>query len=173
MRFVKFQRVHAENALESITQTVRIDDSAEHVWRAVGQNGQAAVREAPEGGLHLGEGFQPQVGIKERVALFFSAGKLERAARKAKRIPRYGPEIFVPVHERAQPGIFELFGTPELAQSSAVARKQRFAERSNGMGIEQSAVGVKDEHLNRRVHREYLGVLGWAAGGNRREKRFR
>lgn len=82
MWFIEFQRVDTEDTLESLSQAVRIDDRPEHVRRAVGQNGEPAVCEAPECILHFGKGFKAKVGIEERIALLFCARKLKRAAGK-------------------------------------------------------------------------------------------
>ena len=84
--------------------------------------------------------------------LFFRARKFERTAGKGQRVPRYRPEIFVAVHQRTQPGVFELLGTPELAKRGAVAWEERFGEHSNGVRIEERAIGVKDERANWSVH---------------------
>jgi len=53
------------------------------------------------------------------------------------------PEVLVPVHESSQPGVFELFLSPELRKTIEVARDTGATVPYNRVNIEQRSVSIE------------------------------
>ena len=122
-RLVHLKRVYAENILEIVTHVVSRNDVVEHSGSAIGQNRKRQGGEFFEGWLYFGKCRQGEIHLHELLSVVFVAGEFQRAATEGQSVLSDFPEIFVATHQGAQPGIFELFGAPELAERCAVSRE--------------------------------------------------
>ena len=55
------------------------------------------------------------------------------------------PEILVALHQRAQPGVFELLSPPELREGFEIARYAGAAAQHYGVDVEQRSICVEEE----------------------------
>ena len=73
----------------------------------------------------------------------------EATERVGQRVARDLREILVTLHQRAQPGIFELLDAPDLGDDFAIAGKRVLGDVGHRLDVVKRAIGVEDNGFDR------------------------
>src|SRR5882672_7246321 len=91
----------------------------------------------------------------------------EAAQRVGQRLPRHVREIFVALHQRTQPGIFQLLDAPDLGDDFAVAGKGLFGNRSHRLDVVERAIGIEHDGFDIQLTYSLLPIVAsrnsWSA----------
>ena len=125
------------------------DGGVEHPRIHVGQEPQpdTCVPQGREGGPGVRIRGEVQVGVHQLTAPLLREIHLHHPGGEDQGLVRHRPEVRVAAHQGAQPGVFELSGTPDGSQLSAFAGKEPFSQREHRPGIE-GGEGVECEGLD-------------------------
>ena len=125
-------------------EPARRHHGVQHARRSVGQDRPWSGRQPFQSRRYLGKAGEAQVRVHEPADLRLAGRQGEPVNGVTQRRLGHQPEIFVALHEGAQPRVFELLLTPHGRQRGRVAGDlaSSFDDRVN---IEERAVRVEDE----------------------------
>ena len=144
-RFVGFQWIHRNDGGEMGLQPIVLNSGFQHRRRAVGKDGSRKIVESFESGSCIGEHGGREVRIEKLLNLRLARFYLKLRKSGAERGFSDVPEILIAVHERAQPGEFELLLPPELGESVQIAAEGGAGTHHDGVNVEQCPIRIKQE----------------------------
>src|SRR5579885_3392027 len=145
-RLEQLDRVDRQDGVEVRADPGGFHGALQHGRGAVGKDAGPAAPgfERAQRRARVGEGVEPEIA--------FEQPRLERGRNRGhpregevKRALGQGPEVEVMAGERQRPGVFELFGAPDLRHAACLRSGFSMAAADRRVNIEKRAIGVEHD----------------------------